>query len=208
MLPGWKKRHAEQRAPPSEERATAQETHGRWRWSVQTPKQQPDSWNRPQSVWGDLCHLWTFRESESMHTLDGRELAFPVHLKRINGQTWTLGGALSLNSFKTLITQNYLFYYYHYYYINYYLCLLYLFLFTFFWLFLLWSVPEVMSVRKDFPFVPTWECLETQCRSTLRTLLVAALRMMNSLSHVLSELLNPERKETIIRANHPISFLH
>lgn len=35
------------------------------------------------------------------------------------------------------------------------------------------------------------ECLETQCRSTLRTLLVAALRMMNSLSQDFSELLNP-----------------
>lgn len=33
----------------------------------------------------------------------------------------------------------------------------------------------------------TCECLETQCRSTLRTLLVAARRMMKSLSQVLSE---------------------
>lgn len=36
----------------------------------------------------------------------------------------------------------------------------------------------------------TCECLETQWRSTLRTLFVAARRMMNSLSQVLSELVN------------------
>lgn len=42
----------------------------------------------------------------------------------------------------------------------------------------------------------TCECLETQCRRTLRTRLVAALRMMNSLSHVRSELLNPAQKQT------------
>lgn len=37
----------------------------------------------------------------------------------------------------------------------------------------------------------TCECLETQCRSTFRTLLVAALRMMNSLSQVFSAELKP-----------------
>lgn len=41
----------------------------------------------------------------------------------------------------------------------------------------------------------TCECLETQCRSTFRTLLVAALRMMNSLSQAFSELLKPGREK-------------
>lgn len=40
----------------------------------------------------------------------------------------------------------------------------------------------------------TCECLETQCRSTLRTLLVAARRMMNSLSQVFSVVLKPKQR--------------
>lgn len=43
----------------------------------------------------------------------------------------------------------------------------------------------------------TWECLETQCRSTLSTRLVAALRMMNSLSQAFSELLNPRENNKL-----------
>lgn len=47
----------------------------------------------------------------------------------------------------------------------------------------------------------TCECLETQCRSTLRTLLVAARRMMNSLSQVFSVVLKPKhrRERYVIR---------
>lgn len=44
----------------------------------------------------------------------------------------------------------------------------------------------------------TWECLETQWRRTFRTRLVAALRMMNSLSHILSELLKTENRRYLV----------
>lgn len=45
--------------------------------------------------------------------------------------------------------------------------------------------------RKPWQQELTWECLETQWRSTFSTRLVAARRMMNSLSHDFSELLKP-----------------
>lgn len=58
-----------------------------------------------------------------------------------------------------------------------------------------------------YPHLLTCECLETQCRSTLRTLLVAARRMMNSLSQVFSVVVKPKQREWS-RTSFPQVTLH
>lgn len=52
----------------------------------------------------------------------------------------------------------------------------------------------------------TCECLETQWRRTFRTLLVAARRIMNSLSQVRSELLKTEKEYTHCEGNADLEY--